>query len=340
MRILLLTNMYPSAERPDYGVFVQRLADALEARGHVLDRVVLPASPPGRLRTPRKYAGLLRRALAAEGRRPDVIYAHYLVPTGVLARTVASRMDTPYVLTAHGTDVTNAERSRAVRAATRVALGRASAVVAVSRYLAERIDAPDGVPLEVIDCGVDTRLFTPAPAPAGRDGPRFLFVGSLTERKNAGRLIEAFALLDRGSLTIAGTGPLEQRLRAEAGGRVRFAGRLDAAAVAAELAAADVVCQPSLEEAQGQVVLEALARGRPVVATNVGGPAELVTPGCGVLVDPLDVAAIADGMRAAARIAVPCRAGVEVAARHDVRVQAERVEAVLAAAVARARPPE
>ena len=335
--------MYPSAERPDYGIFVQRLADALEARGHVLDRAVLTASASGRLRTPAKYAELLRRALAAHDRRPDVIYAHYLVPTGVLARTVASRMDTPYVLTAHGTDVSNAERSRAVRAGTRWAMARASAVIAVSRYLAGRIDPPAGVPLEVIDCGVDTEVFGPAPAPAGAGGPRFLFVGSLTERKNAARLIEAFDRLGQGSLTIVGTGPLEADLRAAANGRVRFAGRLDTDAVAAEVAAADVVCQPSLEEAQGQVVLEALARARPVVATAVGGPVELVTPDCGVLVDPLDVGAIAAGMRAAAGIPVPCAAAVDVARRHDIRVQAERVEAVLAAAVARrspARPPE
>jgi len=334
VRILLLTNMYPSAERPEYGIFVKRLGDALEARGHVLDRAVLTASAPGRVRTPLKYAELLRRALAEHDRRPDVIYAHYLVPTGVLARTVASRMDTPYVLTAHGTDVTNAERSRPVRVATHWAIARASAVIAVSRYLAGRIDLPAGVPLQVIDCGVDTQRFTPADATGREGGPRYLFIGSLTERKNPGRLLEAFSRIDAGSLTIVGSGPLEASLRAAANGRVRFTGRLDADGVAAELAAADVVCQPSLEEAQGQVVLEALACGRPVVATTVGGPAELVTPDCGVLVDPLDIGSIAAGMRAAAEFAVPCPAAVEVARRHDIRLQAERVEAVLAAAVA------
>ena len=340
MRILLLSNMYPSPERPDFGVFVARLAGALERRGHTLDRAVLHAGRSGRLRSPARYSALLGRALRAAQRRPDVIYAHYLVPTGAIARTVASRTDTPYVLTAHGTDVRNAGTRPAVAAATRWATRRAAAVIAVSHYLAERIELPDSVPVEVIDCGVDTERFAPAPraAEAGDAGPRFLFVGSLNERKNVQRLVEAFHRLDRGTLTLIGSGPLEQRLLAAGDGRLRLLGRLDSEGVAAELRRADVVCQPSLEEGQGQVVLEALASGRPVVATRVGGPAELVTEACGVLVDPLDVAAIAEGMRRAAELPVPCRAGVAVAAGHSLELQAERVEAVLAAAAAHRRP--
>ena len=62
MRILLLSNMYPSRERPDYGVFVQRLAEALRARGHELDEAVLESGARGRLRTPLAYLRLLGRA--------------------------------------------------------------------------------------------------------------------------------------------------------------------------------------------------------------------------------------------------------------------------------------
>jgi glycosyltransferase involved in cell wall biosynthesis len=112
----------------------------------------------------------------------------------------------------------------------------------------------------------------------------------------------------------------------------RFAGRLDSDGVAAEIAKADVVCLPSLEEAQGQAMLEALARGRPVVATRVGGPAEVLTPRIGALVDPLDIDSIAAGMVAAAALEVPCREAVRVAGEHALPIQAERVEAVLARA--------
>jgi glycosyltransferase involved in cell wall biosynthesis len=79
----------------------------------------------------------------------------------------------------------------------------------------------------------------------------------------------------------------------------------------------------------GQALLEALAAGRPVVATNVGGPPEFVPAEAGVLVDPLDEDAILDGLRRAAALPCPNEAGVAAAAAHDVRRQAERVEAIL-----------
>jgi len=107
---------------------------------------------------------------------------------------------------------------------------------------------------------------------------------------------------------------------------------------AAEIAKADVVCLPSLKEPQGQAMLEALARGRPVVATRVGGPAEVITPRIGALVDPLDVDSIAAGMLAAAALPVPSPEAVRAAAEHALPNQAAKIEAVLARA-AIGRPP-
>jgi glycosyltransferase involved in cell wall biosynthesis len=334
MRILLVSNMYPSPRRPEYGVFVARMADALRARGHDLDAVVLHAGDRGPIATPLAYAGLTRQARAAVARhRPDVVYAHFLVPTGLVA--IATGI--PYVITAHGADVRNVRKSPVVAALTKPVLRRAASVICVSEYVADQLAAPDGVSVEVIDCGVDTELLRPAPRAkdVNGTGPRFLFVGSLTHRKNLERLLSAFGSLGGGTLTIVGGGPLEQRLRADAPVGTRFAGRLTSDGVAAEIAKADVVCLPSLEEPQGQAMLEALARGRPVVATRVGGPAEVVTPGSGVLVDPLDVRSIAAGMVAAAALPVPNREAVRVASEHALPRQAERVEAVLERAAGR-----
>jgi glycosyltransferase involved in cell wall biosynthesis len=341
MRILLVSNMYPSPERPDYGVFVARVTEALRQRGHEVERVVLQAGARGPVSTPRAYAGLTRQARAAVARhRPDVVYAHFLVPTGL----VAIATGVPYVITAHGTDVRNIRRSPVVAALTKPVLRRAAAVICVSAYVAKLLSAPEGVRVEVIDCGVDTERLRSVPrAPGARGhGPRFLFVGSLTPRKNLERLMQAFATLGGGTLTIVGGGPLEERLRATAPVGTRFLGRLPEDGVADEIARADVVCLPSLEEPQGQAMLEALARGRPVVATRVGGPAEVLNPRCGALVDPLDVDSIAAGMAAAAALPVPNREAVRVAARHALPLQAERIEAVLASAAAPtgARPRE
>ena len=100
------------------------------------------------------------------------------------------------------------------------------------------------------------------------------------------------------------------------------------------IASADVVCQPSLIEPFGQATLEAMACGRSVVATRTGGPPEFVPPEAGVLVDPLDVEGMTDALRAAAAMPCPNPAARAAAEGHDVRKQAERVEAILERAAA------
>ena len=106
-------------------------------------------------------------------------------------------------------------------------------------------------------------------------------------------------------------------------------GRVPHDQVAGYIAAADVLCQPSTIEPFGQALLEAMAMERSVVATRVGGPPEFVSPEAGVLVDPLDTAALADGLRRAAELPVPNKEARAAAAEHDLRRQAERIEAIL-----------
>jgi glycosyltransferase involved in cell wall biosynthesis len=105
------------------------------------------------------------------------------------------------------------------------------------------------------------------------------------------------------------------------------------------MAAAHVVCQPSVVEPLGQALLEAMAMGRSVVATRAGGPPELVSEGAGVLVDPLDVDAISRALAAAAALPCPNLAARAAAESHDVRRQAERIEAILERAVSSSSAP-
>ena len=95
------------------------------------------------------------------------------------------------------------------------------------------------------------------------------------------------------------------------------------------LARADVLCLPSLVEPFGQVLLEAMACERSVVATRIGAPPDFVPPAAGVLVDPHDEDSIAEGMRKAAALETPNRAARAAAAAHDVNEQARRVEEIL-----------
>jgi glycosyltransferase involved in cell wall biosynthesis len=325
MRILLVSQMYPGPVDPDLGVFVRQLELALAKRGHELERAVLDRRGGGK----RRYLELARRTASAARRfRPDVVYAHFLVPTGLIA-AVSGRA--PLVVTAHGQDVRNVGELRGVAAATRLVVRRASAVVAVSDFVRRELELklPDARgKTEVVDCGVDLELFAPKPAP---DGPvAFLCVGSLTERKNVVRLAGAFESVGEGTLTFVGDGPLRGRLEGRAG--IRLAGLVPHDELPRYLAAAHVLCQPSLVEPFGQSLLEAMASERSVVATRVGGPPEFVPAEAGVLVDPLDVSGIADGLRRAAALPRPNPAARMAAAAHDVRVQAERIEAILARA--------
>jgi len=330
VRILLVSQMYPGPDDPDLGVFVAQLERALRERGHELDLAVLDRRAGGK----RRYVDLARRARAAAQRfRPDVVYAHFLVPSG-LAAALASRA--PLVVTAHGRDVRNVGALPGVAVATRFVVRRAVAVVAVSGYL--RVELEAKVPeargkTYVVDSGVDLDRF--ALQPAANGAPSFLCIGALSERKNVVRLADAFARLGQGMLTFAGDGPLRAKLAGRPG--VRLLGRVGHDEIPELIAAARVVAQPSLVEPFGQALLEAMACGRSVVATRIGGPPEFVPPAAGILVDPLDPDGLTEALRAAAELPSPNEAARAAAAEHDVRRQAERLEEILVRA-ARGRP--
>jgi glycosyltransferase involved in cell wall biosynthesis len=330
-----VSQMYPGPEDPDLGVFVQQLAEELRRRGNEVEPAVLDHRGGGK----RRYAALARKALAGSRRfRPDVVYAHFLVPTGLLA-ALGSRA--PLVVTAHGRDVRNVGAFPGIGAATRLVVRRAEAVIAVSDYLRRELEAK--VPeargkTEVVDCGVDLERFTVQPAPAGPT--RYLCIGSLTERKNVVRLADAFAQVGEGTLSFVGDGPLRPAL--ERRERVTVTGRVPHDQIPGRLADSHILCQPSLIEPFGLALLEGMAAGRSVVATRIGGPPEFVTPEAGVLVDPTNVAELARGLAAAAELPRPNEAARTAAESHDLRRQAERVEAILQRAVqgrqAAARP--
>lgn len=334
MRILLVSQMYPSASDPDLGAFVALVERELAAQGHEIRRAVIDHRGGGRA----KHVTLIRRAvLGARRFGPDVVYAHFLVPAGTAGALAAAAGGAGLVVTAHGTDVENAERSGALRAATRATIARADAVIAVSHHLADRLGAV--VPAaraktDVIDCGVDLTTFAPRDADAARerlgwtgDGPHIVCAGSLVERKNVVRLADAFERLGRGRLAFVGDGPLRAAVAGRPG--VRVTGRIPHADVPDWLAAADVVAQPSLREPFGQVTLEGMAMARTVLATRVGGPPEFVRDGAGVLVDPERTDDVERGLRAALELPCPNPAARAAALEHGSERQAARIAAVL-----------
>jgi glycosyltransferase involved in cell wall biosynthesis len=327
VRILIVSQMYPGPDAPDLGTFVAQVERALTERGHRVDRAVLDTRAGGKLR----YLELAKRTRRAD--TPDVVYAHFLVPSGLIA---ALGTRAPLVVTAHGRDVRNIGWLPGIGAATALVVRRATTVICVSEYLRRELETkvPDaGGKTEVVSSGVDLERFAVAPAPNG--SPRFLCIGALEERKNVVRLADAFGRFADGTLTFAGDGSLRGALEQRPG--VTLVGRVRHDEIPRLIGESHVVCQPSLIEPFGQALLEGMAVGRSVVATRIGGPPEVVPPDAGVLVDPLDIDALTAALRRAADLPRPNEAALAAAARHDVRLQAERIEAILSRAAAAGR---
>ncbi len=350
LRILCVSNMYPGPDNPDYGSFVETMNRALQTEGHEVECVAIDTRSRGVVRTPGKYLTLARRALAP-AKRADVIYAHYLFPTGAIAAAVGATTHKPWVITAHGRDVRNLDNP-ALRRLSAPAVAHASAVIAVSRRLADDLAASGLVlpPVYVAHMGVDLERFQPHDRAAARSrlgirgGPVIVAVGGLTDRKNPLRLVQAVARLRERfpevRLVFVGDGPLAGAIRVGAesmglGEAVTLVGAVPNTEIVDWLAACDLLALPSLIEPLGVVALEAMASGRPVVATRVGGTAEVVGA-AGRLVDPLNPIAIANGLAEVLDRPPTEQICRTAAIAHGVSRQARKVGTVLTRAVEQA----
>jgi glycosyltransferase involved in cell wall biosynthesis len=248
---------------------------------------------PKALLLPLFLAGYLV-AVRRRSRGADVVHAHWWIPSGLVA-VLASRA--PVAVHLHGTDVALA-RGRTMRRLARFVLRRAAVVLAASPLLADwaRDVAAVDAAVAPMPLGVDR---VPPPSAPPRSGP-VLGVGRFVAEKGFDVLVRAVAETgDR--LVLVGDGDDGDALRALAastGADVTFAGSVDPHDLAAHYAAARLVAVPSRREGFGMVAAEALAAGRAVVGTCVGGVPDLVTDGVtGTLVAPDDVTALAAALR-------------------------------------------
>lgn len=248
----------------------------------------------------------------------DAILASWACPDGVAAARLAREFDCPVVTMVLGTDVNALAGHPALRRHLEWGLQRAARVITVSAALRDRVTELGVAPerIRVQHNGVDGERFRIRDRGAARqrlgvpaDRQLVTFVGNLVPEKGVDVLIEALGAL-RGTgtenleLALVGAGGMEETLRPRAaalgiGPRVRFCGRRPHEEIADWITAADLFCLPSRREGCPNVVLEALASGRPVVASRVGGVPELIREETGVLVPADDPAALAEGIRTA-----------------------------------------
>jgi teichuronic acid biosynthesis glycosyltransferase TuaC len=236
----------------------------------------------------------------------DLIDAHYFYPDGIAAVMLGKTLNKPVVITARGTDINQIADFSLPRRMILWAAREAAAVITVCQALKNRLIeiGADARRIRVLRNGVDLDIFQPADRQAARaqyrvTGKVLLSVGHLIARKAHHLVIEALAMLPEAVLLIAGSGPEETVLRTlcrrlGVAERVRFLGQLPHTELAQLYSAADVLVLASEREGWANVLLEAMACGTPVVASNVWGTPEVVTePAAGFLVSELSRVAFA-----------------------------------------------
>lgn len=246
----------------------------------------------GHALAPALYLASIAPAAAAYRRRCDVVLGSWAYPDGVAAIALGKLLGVPAVVKLHGSDLNVVAELRGPRAILRRTLPRADAVIAVSRALAERARAlgVDPARVHLVMNGVDGDTFrvrdrAEAQAALGLASGRrwLLYVGNLKESKGVLDLLAAFeqAAAERDDLCLAIVGGGAERPACEATaarlpGRVLVAGPRPLEEVPTWMAACDLLVLPSWAEGTPNVVLEALACGRRVVASNVGGVPDIV----------------------------------------------------------------
>ena len=271
---------------------------------------------------PLLMAGLYRaiRQLLAE-RNFACVHTHWLVPQAAVQSMIPGRMFTPYIGIAHGADVhamNGVLGSAMLRRAISGAAGVVGASYALIATLRQRFPSEMAArPATVIGSGVDTEKFSPALRSIegfvhGLSRPVILYVGRLSEKKGIQVLLTAMAMEPleslRASLVVIGAGPLEERLKELSkqlalSNRVRFLPACSHASLGLHMAAADVLCVPSVvatdgdQEGRPTVLVEAAACGIPAIASDTGGIREWVEDGHnGLLVPQADPAALATAL--------------------------------------------
>jgi teichuronic acid biosynthesis glycosyltransferase TuaC len=264
------------------------------------------------------YLSLLRCAREIEKGFPfDLIHAHTVYPDGFAAVMLGRALKRPIVITIHGGDVTMYFKRYLWRKLGLWALSNADQVIAVSDSLCRMVVeeyGTEGDKVTVIPNGIDITRFVPMPrdealAKLGLEDEvsRILFVGGIERSKGidyllraAKRLMETFHRPVQ--FLLVGEGRYEQGaklLAKELGiaGAVTFAGKRPNTEIPLWINACDLVALPSLSEGFGVVLIEAMACGKPVVATRCGGPEDTVNAGTGILVSPGNEAALAKALQ-------------------------------------------
>ncbi len=287
-----------------------RLARRLGVQVHhprypVLPKLGMRLAPSLLYRAVKPYLAQLVR----QGLTFDLIDAHYFYPDGVAAVRLGRAFGKPVTITARGTDLNLIADFARPRLQIQRAAAEADGLITVCQALKDKLVelGTEAGRITVLRNGVDLEMFRPIDRPAARralavDGTVLASVGHLIARKGHDLVIDALPALPGATLLVAGDGPERARLarRADALGvaaRVRFLGRIDHDRLRQVYNAADLLVLASSREVWANVLLEAMACGTPVVASDIWGTPEVVaSPAAGLLMQRREASALADAV--------------------------------------------
>ncbi len=297
MKVLIITNSYPTPKNPGGGIFVKKQVESLSSFGELELKVFYnpvfnwmpnPVEQKGVISHLIKYLFFIIAFTPFLLRRFDLIHAHQAFFPGALAYLHHLIWGTPYIVTSHGGDVDDmASLSTVVFKLIRRVFAASKKVIVVSSYYRTKIINEyqiDEGSIEVISCGVDLNFFKPTyekkemKIKLGLDASKYhlLFVSSLIESKRPLLFLESIKELDLPDVEgiIIGDGALFSSLHEFTktnNMRVTFKGWMEPAELKIWYQAADIFVFPSVKEAFGLVGVEALASGTPIVSTGIGG---------------------------------------------------------------------
>jgi teichuronic acid biosynthesis glycosyltransferase TuaC len=327
MKILWFTSVYPSDEKPGLGVFHETQVQALIRLGVEVTVISpVPRLPvlvrymkkqyrptngvpfkshrkgvtvyrppylalPGQLRwaqPDKRIAASILRTMSEYEIEPDLIHAHFAMPSGGAARIVAEQKKLPWILTLHGSDVNIYPHfSAGAKKAFEQTVQAANLVLAVGESLRNKAKELAGRDSMVLPIGVDLSRFQPTNETKREIRRRLqlpeekkivVFIGRLTQAKGVFELAHSLHWLSNDvAILFVGDGPAKDKLRqhSDFNRRLFLTGQVENERVSDYLLASDVFALPSYSEGLPTVVIEALALKVPVICTKVGGVPEL-----------------------------------------------------------------
>ncbi|SDX79816.1 glycosyltransferase [Salimicrobium album] len=320
-RILVISNMYPGKRSRTFGIFVKNHVEILRSRGFEIDVLGIRDPRMGKKFVIQKYMKWLGKfawLLLKNRKKYDVIHAHYVFPSGLLARIFKKISGAGMIVTSHGGDIDRmARKNNLIAGETKRILRDADAVIAAGEGLRQDIISDfggDPEKISVLSMGVDRNKFYPRDKSVSKkmlgleeNSFHILYVGNIIKAKGIEELVNGFREVEKQNrnvhLHLVGEvkepdfyNEVKAAIPESSRSSIHFHPSVNQNKLAEWMSAADLFVLPSHLEGLGLVAIEAMACHTPVLGTRVGGLQYVLADGRGELVEPQNERALAESM--------------------------------------------